>query len=66
MCFRLQLAREARSLGLNASLVKDAGRTQIAPGSVTVLSVGPGKFQLTETTIHMLLIVLFNCQLHKY
>ena len=44
ICCRLQLAREARSLGLNASLVKDAGRTQIAPGSVTVLGVGPGMY----------------------
>ena len=45
-CSRLKIAREARSLGLNASLVKDAGRTQIAPGSITVVGVGPGWFIL--------------------
>lgn len=50
----LQLAREARSLGLNASLVKDAGRTQIAPGSVTVLGVGPGPEELVnQVTGHL-------------
>ena len=39
----LDLSKKARSLGLNASLIRDAGRTQIAPGSKTVLGVGPGK-----------------------
>ena len=29
-------------MGLTASLVRDAGRTQIAAGSITVLGVGPG------------------------
>lgn len=30
------------SLGLNASVVRDAGRTQISARRVTVLGVGPG------------------------
>ena len=30
-------------LGLTVSVIRDAGRTQIAPGSKTVLGVGPGK-----------------------
>jgi len=42
MCCRLQLASHASSLGLVVSLVRDAGRTQIAAGSKTVIGVGPG------------------------
>lgn len=41
MC-RLQAATEANRLGINTYIVRDAGRTQIAPGSKTVLCVGPG------------------------
>ncbi|CAC5391532.1 PTH2 [Mytilus coruscus] len=50
----LQIARDARSLGLNASLVKDAGRTQIAPGSITVTGIGPGPEELVnQVTGHL-------------
>lgn len=38
----LQLMQKALSVGLNASIVRDAGRTQIAAGSKTVLAIGPG------------------------
>lgn len=38
----MQLMQKALSMGLNASVVRDAGRTQIAPGSKTVLAIGPG------------------------
>lgn len=38
------MSREAAKIGLNASLISDAGRTQIAPGSKTVLGVGPGEW----------------------
>ena len=41
--FRKQLVASAKSKGLNASLIRDAGRTQIAPGTYTVVGVGPGK-----------------------
>lgn len=40
---RLELQAIALSLGLPAQTIQDAGRTQIAPGSRTVLGVGPGK-----------------------
>lgn len=40
-----KVASDAASLGLNTHIVCDAGRTQIAPGSKTVLCVGPGKSQ---------------------
>ncbi|NXX78919.1 PTH2 hydrolase, partial [Urocolius indicus] len=38
----LQLLTNAKQLGLTVSLIQDAGRTQIAPGSKTVLGIGPG------------------------
>jgi peptidyl-tRNA hydrolase len=38
----LMLQAQAMSLGLCAKLIHDAGRTQIASGSATVLGVGPG------------------------
>lgn len=36
------LRTQARQLGLCATIIHDAGRTQIAAGSATVLGVGPG------------------------
>ncbi|KAI9848239.1 MAG: hypothetical protein M1838_000595 [Thelocarpon superellum] len=36
------LQAQAISLGLCAKVVRDAGRTQIAAGSATVLGIGPG------------------------
>ena len=38
----LVLQAQAMSLGLCAKIIHDAGRTQIASGSATVLGVGPG------------------------
>ena len=38
----LVLQAKAISLGLCANVIHDAGRTQIASGSATVLGVGPG------------------------
>jgi peptidyl-tRNA hydrolase, PTH2 family len=38
----LTLQAKAMSLGLCAKVIHDAGRTQIASGSATVLGVGPG------------------------
>lgn len=37
-----KLRAQARQLGLCATIVHDAGRTQITAGSATVLGVGPG------------------------
>ena len=47
----LKAASDAASLGLNTHIVRDAGRTQIAPGSKTVLCVGPGKSKCTEKIV---------------
>lgn len=37
----LAVAAAARARGLSAALVRDAGHTQVAPGSLTVLGIGP-------------------------
>ncbi|XP_033606629.1 peptidyl-tRNA hydrolase 2, mitochondrial-like [Cryptotermes secundus] len=45
----LELAHKARNQGLITSLVCDAGCTQVAPGSKTVLGIGPGPVNLVDT-----------------
>ena len=42
------LQQTARSLGLVAEVIRDAGRTQIARGSMTVLGIGPAPKQLID------------------
>lgn len=42
------LQAKAISLGLVAEVIADAGRTQIAPGSHTVLGIGPGPKSLMD------------------
>ncbi|KAL9981200.1 hypothetical protein ACROYT_G009871 [Oculina patagonica] len=44
----VDLTRKGRALGLETCLIRDAGRTQIAPGSKTVLGVGPGPVDLVD------------------
>ncbi|XP_078539706.1 peptidyl-tRNA hydrolase 2, mitochondrial [Lissotriton helveticus] len=44
----VQLLCHAKEVGLPVSLIQDAGRTQIAPGSRTVLGVGPGPAALVD------------------
>ena len=36
------LQKQARDIGLCAVIIHDAGRTQIASGTATVLGIGPG------------------------
>ncbi|XP_019750668.1 peptidyl-tRNA hydrolase 2, mitochondrial isoform X1 [Hippocampus comes] len=45
----VQLLGLAKEMRLPVSLIKDAGRTQIAPGSCTVLGIGPGPSELIDT-----------------
>eukprot|EP00871_Galdieria_phlegrea_P005044 jgi/Galph1/5540/GphlegSOOS_G4181.1 len=42
------LERKARNLGIVAHTVIDAGKTQVAPGSITVLSLGPAPVSLID------------------
>uniref|UniRef100_A0A8C8ZGL3 Peptidyl-tRNA hydrolase 2, mitochondrial n=1 Tax=Prolemur simus TaxID=1328070 RepID=A0A8C8ZGL3_PROSS len=44
----VELLTHAKMLGLIVSLIQDAGRTQIAPGSRTVLGIGPGPADLID------------------
>uniref|UniRef100_A0A671UYL9 Peptidyl-tRNA hydrolase 2, mitochondrial n=1 Tax=Sparus aurata TaxID=8175 RepID=A0A671UYL9_SPAAU len=44
----IDLLGHAKEVGLPVSLIQDAGRTQIAPGSRTVLGVGPGPADLID------------------
>ncbi|XP_003131714.1 peptidyl-tRNA hydrolase 2, mitochondrial [Sus scrofa] len=44
----VELLTHAKMLGLTVSLIQDAGRTQIAPGSRTVLGIGPGPVDLID------------------
>ncbi|KAI7902231.1 peptidyl-tRNA hydrolase PTH2-domain-containing protein [Cokeromyces recurvatus] len=52
----LELQAIAHSLGLPAQTIRDAGRTQIAPGSRTVLGVGPGILNCVNLTTLLFII----------
>lgn len=45
----IDLLGHAKEVGLPISLIQDAGRTQIAPGSRTVLGIGPGPADLIDS-----------------
>lgn len=42
----LQIAKDS---GIVTALIKDAGRTEITPGSVTVLAIGPDEENVIDT-----------------
>jgi PTH2 family peptidyl-tRNA hydrolase len=43
-----ELAETARREGLPYALVRDAGHTQLEPGTLTALAVGPGEENLVD------------------
>ena len=43
-----ELAERARREGLPYALVRDAGHTQLEPGTLTALAVGPGKESIVD------------------
>ncbi|WP_135827938.1 peptidyl-tRNA hydrolase Pth2 [Halorussus halobius] len=43
-----ELAEKARAEGLAHAVVRDAGHTQLDPGTVTALAVGPGEDDIVD------------------
>lgn len=43
-----EIAKQARAVGLLANIIKDAGHTQVKPGSRTVCAIGPGPAELID------------------
>lgn len=41
--------KKAREVGLNTYIVRDAGHTQVDPGSMTVAGIGPGDSDLIDS-----------------
>lgn len=57
LLLQAELASQAIQRGLPAYIVQDAGRTQIAAGSQTVLAIGPGpKSAIDKVTGHLSLL----------
>lgn len=52
-----QIRQQAISRNLNVCLIRDAGRTQIEPNTVTVLAVGPAQVkEIDQVTGHLKLL----------
>lgn len=53
----LCLADQAKKIGLNTCLIRDAGKTQVKPGTITVLGIGPGSSEKVDSvTSHLRLL----------
>ncbi|KAL7643467.1 UNVERIFIED_CONTAM: hypothetical protein RMT77_005449 [Armadillidium vulgare] len=53
----IQIQKDAASKGILAILIRDAGKTQISPGTETVLAVGPDSIsKIDEVTGHLKLL----------
>ncbi len=50
-------ANEAKKAGLPVSIIRDAGRTQLEPGTLTAVGIGPGpKEKIDKITGHLKLL----------
>jgi hypothetical protein len=64
ICMHIESERaQACAAGINAHIVHDAGRTQVAAGSATVLAIGPGASQVFCLSICSLTQLRFRCVL---
>lgn len=45
----LALADKAKHAGLVTALIKDAGRTELKPGTITVVGIGPGSNDVIDS-----------------
>lgn len=53
----LEIRRQAKEHNFNICMIRDAGRTQIEPNSITVLAIGPAKVSdLDHVTGHLKLL----------
>lgn len=53
----MNIFKSARDRNLNTCLIRDAGRTQIAPNSKTVLAIGPAScYEIDQVTGHLKLL----------
>lgn len=53
----LEIRRQANARNFNTCMIRDAGRTQIEPNSITVLAIGPAKVgDLDHVTGHLKLL----------
>ena len=53
----LHYAEEARKAGLPVSIIRDAGKTQLEPGTLTAVGIGPGpKDKIDKITGHLKLL----------
>lgn len=53
----LSLADQAKKAGLTTCAIRDAGRTQLKPGTITVLGIGPGSAdRIDSITSHLRLL----------
>lgn len=50
----LKINEQAKKMGVLSSIIRDAGQTQVAPGSRTVIAIGPApKSVLEQITGHL-------------
>ncbi|XP_015187837.1 PREDICTED: peptidyl-tRNA hydrolase 2, mitochondrial-like [Polistes dominula] len=53
----LELEQNAKKIGLVTAVIKDAGRTQLKPGTISVLGIGPDlSTEVNRVTSHLQLL----------
>jgi len=62
-CFRKKFHHRAKELMIMSQSIRDAGRTQISPGTKTVVGFGPGKIieLIHELYYYSFAIIIFLC-----